>query len=411
MDWRENGIIRETTILADDPGLSNRFVYISNNTNAMRVEVSVNPFSQNCQRIADFLYFLDKRSIASVRLILIPPSNQSISSSALSRYYRASFATDLVTLAYVDDSAKYQTTFASPHAWGLNIASANFDITEAQFRGNNSRAEFTMANLIVEGPINGSGEPIELSVNKVRTVATPENYFQLPLQPGESVINLSPRDPTYSIVPERVCIESLGGRNHTIDPKRSSRPSRRASGQTASRAHVLLATCGGKINEDLTRMTIMSAAEKASVLVDFWVIGRFPTVDFINELNDITRVYGCRKCHTHVIPDTWPSWIRPPQVHTRAASVARLLFFDMALPLSVERIIALEPGTAVRGDIAELIKLNLPHSAPITFVPFPDNATKRLRGGLFAADLGLWRRDKLGQYVRSRYLEFTRNSQ
>jgi UDP-glucose:glycoprotein glucosyltransferase len=178
----------------------------------------------------------------------------------------------------------------------------------------------------------------------------------------------------------------------------------------------VLIAAGGHLTENLAMMTMSSVIRRASVPVEFWILARFETPSFAA---DAAKLAAGSNCPCHVVRYEWPHWVESLPERARATSLSRLLFLDLMLPLDVERVISFEPGMVLRGDVAELLRLDM-GGAPCAFVPFPRAETKEMnstvfwgrgfwrnlnlsrhyRGAVFVVDLPRWRHFGVGELVR-----------
>jgi hypothetical protein len=89
--------------------------YTSKHRQAMKLDIRINPFSQECQRLIDFIYYLEVREILTVRFVITPPMNLSQGDVwPLSAFYRAAFLTDTPAISLLGDGHLYQTAPVVP---------------------------------------------------------------------------------------------------------------------------------------------------------------------------------------------------------------------------------------------------------------------------------------------------------
>jgi hypothetical protein len=185
--------------------------------------------------------------------------------------------------------------------------------------------------------------------------------------------------------------------------------------QAETRAHVLI-TAGGYLTEHLAKMTVLSIVRSASIPVEIWILERFATPGFAADMGDLARAH---KCICRFLRYEWPVWVRSVLDKARASAVSPLLFLDLMMPLDINRVIVIEPGYLVSGDVAELVRMDL-RSCPCGFIPFPlqtpidfkgvkfwerdvwpwKNFSRHFRGAIFVADLPRWRQDNVGEFLR-----------
>jgi hypothetical protein len=189
MDWRTLGIVREPSLLGEHlHSFQSVLAYTSAESTLIRLELHTDPFSQDCQRIIDMVYWLEKRGVIDLRLILVP--RQPTADGALSCYYRAAYFDELLRLSHIDDAAAYKMTPVAPPSWVLELAGTTFSLDALRFRGGPDHAEFAVVRILAEGQCGPGPDLLELVTADARTVCAPNGYFQLPVLPGEAIVEL-----------------------------------------------------------------------------------------------------------------------------------------------------------------------------------------------------------------------------
>jgi UDP-glucose:glycoprotein glucosyltransferase len=68
----------------------------------------------------------------------------------------------------------------------------------------------------------------------------------------------------------------------------------------------------------------------------------------------------------------WPSWLRRQKEKQRVIWGYKILFLDVLFPLRVPKVIFIDADQVVRGDLRELVDIDL-QGAPYGFTPFCDS--------------------------------------
>jgi hypothetical protein len=416
-------LTREASVVEDDTAYDNPIVHVSPQNTAMKLELSVNPFTLECQRIIDIVYWLEAREIANVRLIILPRFNVSGADSALSAYFRGAYFSDTPTVNCLDSMKVYEMNPLVPRSWVLSLMDATFDPDHLRVQAGPDHADYSLVQVLAEGKCGRNVGAVEFVTRGARTICERAmGYFQFLLSPGEFMVELTPQDKAHAMRPTRISVASFSRTEHVLEPEGSWHPTSMSPHQIETRAHVLIAP-DGHFGEHLTKMTVMSIMKSSTMPVDFWILEKSTSAAFKSAMNDISR----RSCR--FVRYEWPPWLKVAPGKDRAAAISRVLFLDLFMPLEVERVIALEPGMVVRGDIAELVELDMKDS-PCGFIPFPKhtdphvpgvrfwgrdfspskNSSRDFRGGLFVVDLPLWRQAALGEFARRAYNDLVSGS-
>jgi hypothetical protein len=355
----------------------------------MTFELRVNPFTQDFQRLIDFVHWLDSRKIVIVRLGLILNASHALP-TPFSSYFRGAYFTDTPTVSHVDDASAYQLTAITPHSWSLALVASSVDPDCVRFAAAPAHTEFALAHLLAEGTADHPGANLEMATAALRGVVARSGYFQLPLAPGEFLVEFS-RDAVL-VCRVLIGVQTFARTNFATHFASPMGPLQWGGGSAPSRVQVLLAA-GGAFSEHLAKMTVLSVLRSARAPVDVWVLGRGCTAAFSRDLAVLARPFGagCR-----VLDYEWPGALSPPAERARAAALSPFLLMDLALPLAVHRVVALEPGALVLGDLAELMRMDIGR-APCAV------AADAARVDIAVIDLTRWRFDGLGERLRAWY--------
>jgi UDP-glucose:glycoprotein glucosyltransferase len=359
IDWWAAGVTRECATFADT---AHPALYFGPRTGAMRLELRLDPFSRDARRLLNVAHFLEDRGVVSLDLVLVPPPAPP-PRAALECFFRADVCPAPIAL---DDTLSYAVDVEAPHAWIVETA---------------AEQRFVLARLFVEGHC---WPPAELAADRARAVAERgRGYFQMALAPGEFFVEVVP--------PARIAVASFAAAGVEIElrPFVTPAPIGTPSGMVAN---VLIAAGGGE-SERMALVTVLSVVRSAKVPVEFWILKRGATVEFEERVLEVAG--GCRCNFVHY---GWPMWLTPPAERKKAAALARVLFLDIVMPLSVQRVVAIEAGTIVVGDLTELLVDDM-EGAPCAFV----EDGKGISSALFVADMEKWRTAGVGEVARMSY--------
>ena len=123
VDWKGMKINRHWM----DPDvweLKSPLIHISNST-SMHWDILMNPFSREYQRIADIISYVDRKGIASVRMVAVPPMELS---EPLTTYYRMALEKDQAEFTMLNDTTTYSSMPDMPDSWIFESMKAVFDL-------------------------------------------------------------------------------------------------------------------------------------------------------------------------------------------------------------------------------------------------------------------------------------------
>lgn len=175
----------------------------------------------------------------------------------------------------------------------------------------------------------------------------------------------------------------------------------------------------GMLYERFLKIMMLSVRNNTQSNVKFWFIANFLSPQFKETAPKIAAKHNFT---VEFVTYKWPQWLRRQTEKQRVIWGYKILFLDVLFPLSVKKVIFIDADQVVRGDVNDLVKMNL-HGAPYAFTPFCDSNkdvegfrfwkqgywSDHLRGksyhisALYVVDLQRFRRMKAGDSLRAIY--------
>ena len=179
----------------------------------------------------------------------------------------------------------------------------------------------------------------------------------------------------------------------------------------------------GHLYERFLKIMMLSVTKRASRKVKFWFLENFLSPSFKASAFYMAEQIGCE---VEFITYKWPEWLRAQSEKQRIIWGYKILFLDVLFPLDLKKVIYVDADQVVRGDLQELVDLDL-EGAPYGYTPMCESnkETKgyqfwrdgfwpaHLRGkpyhisALYVVDLQRFRRELVGDQLRSVYQQLT----
>jgi UDP-glucose:glycoprotein glucosyltransferase len=181
----------------------------------------------------------------------------------------------------------------------------------------------------------------------------------------------------------------------------------------------------GHLYERFLKIMMLSVVKRASMPVKFWLLENFLSPSFKDSADAMAREYGFE---VGFVSYKWPSWLRQQTSKQRIIWGYKILFLDVLFPLNVSKVIYVDSDQTVRGDLAELWKLDI-KGHPYAYTPFCSSRKEtlgyqfwrsgywkdHLRGkpyhisALYVVDLETFRRKAVGDSLRALYDQLSRD--
>ena len=179
----------------------------------------------------------------------------------------------------------------------------------------------------------------------------------------------------------------------------------------------------GHLYERFLKIMILSVTKRASKKVKFWLLENFLSPSFKTSVSAIAEKIGCE---IQFITYKWPEWLRSQSEKQRIIWGYKILFLDVLFPLDLKKVIYVDADQVVRGDLKELMDLDL-NGAPYGYTPMCESREEtkgyqfwrsgfwpsHLRGkpyhisALYVVDLQRFRRELVGDQLRAVYQQLT----
>jgi UDP-glucose:glycoprotein glucosyltransferase len=181
----------------------------------------------------------------------------------------------------------------------------------------------------------------------------------------------------------------------------------------------------GHLYERFLKIMMLSVVKRASLPVKFWLLENFLSPSFKDSANAMAHEYGFQVAF---VSYKWPSWLRQQTSKQRIIWGYKILFLDVLFPLNVSKVIYVDSDQTVRGDLAELWRLDI-QGHPYAYTPFCSSRKEtlgyqfwrsgywkdHLRGkpyhisALYVVDLETFRRKAVGDSLRALYDQLSRD--
>lgn len=147
----------------------------------------------------------------------------------------------------------------------------------------------------------------------------------------------------------------------------------------------IFSVASGHLYERFLKIMMSSVTKHSSRPVKFWLLENYLSPSFKKMLPLFAKKLGCEVA---MVTYKWPGWLRSQTEKQRIIWAYKILFLDVLFPLDVERIIFVDSDQVIRGDLAELMDIDL-QGAPYGYVPFCDSR-KEVEGYRFWKQ-GFWK--------------------
>ena len=125
----------------------------------------------------------------------------------------------------------------------------------------------------------------------------------------------------------------------------------------------------GHLYERLLRIMMLSVRRTTSNPVKFWLLSNFLSPHFRDLLPALASEFNFEY---ELVTYKWPAWLIAQTNKQRVIWAYKVLFLDVLFPVDLDRIIFVDADQVVRGDLKELMALDL-EGAPYALTPFCDD--------------------------------------
>jgi UDP-glucose:glycoprotein glucosyltransferase len=147
----------------------------------------------------------------------------------------------------------------------------------------------------------------------------------------------------------------------------------------------VFSVASGHLYERFLKIMMLSVTKHASVPVKFWLLENYLSPTFKKVIPRFAARHGFE---VEMVTYRWPSWLREQTEKQRIIWAYKILFLDVLFPLSLRRVVFVDSDQVVRGDLAELMRMDL-GGAPYGYTPFCDSR-KEVEGFRFWKT-GFWK--------------------
>jgi len=142
--------------------------------------------------------------------------------------------------------------------------------------------------------------------------------------------------------------------------------------QVSRRRHAdinVFSVASGHLYERFLRIMMISVMKNTDSTVKFWFIKNFLSPSFKESVPILAEKYGFEY---EYVTYKWPKWLRAQKEKQRVIWGYKILFLDVLFPLDLDKVIYVDADQTVRGDLKELIDLDL-RGAAYGYAPFCDS--------------------------------------
>lgn len=153
----------------------------------------------------------------------------------------------------------------------------------------------------------------------------------------------------------------------------------------------MFSIASGEMYERLVRIMMLSVVRNTKAPVKFWLFSNYVTPRFRESVGVIAERWGF---DVEFVRYKWPVWLNVQSKKHRRVWAEKILLLDV-FPLSVDRLVFVDADQVMRGDVAELAKIDM-ESKVYGFVPFCDS--RRETEALRFWKTGFWRENLGGNF-------------
>lgn len=386
-------------------------------SDSLDVHLMLNPLCVTGQRVSCILSSLRQFSFG---LMMNPSYDLSKSDlDILGSFYSPSFSFNLM-----NESTTYSLIPDVPRTWKLRRDRSNFDqdnILVSDLAPGVHEVVLSLHAIILEGSsCDSSGRAIpDLTlrlINVDETRAMSNGYWQLSAYPSSFSIQTNTRQ-SFSVnldsfLPKFCFIECLSDTetNSAVD----------------DRVHVFV-VASGLLYERLSRIMMLSATRSSKSRFKFWILDNFVSPQHRARLVGLSERCGFEYSF---VSYQWPRWLPHETAKNRLIWGYKILFLDVLFPSNLRRVIYIDSDDVVRGDLSDLMRLDL-GGAPYAFTPFCEdrpemeeyrfwndgywrNVLNGMRyhiSALFVVDLPQFYRQDVGSMLRKAYTDLHSDSE
>ena len=434
VEWYERGITRTSVPLALWQH-DNALIYSSQRVGLMPITLVLDPFTTAFQRLIDFIHYFDKNRLFDINIALVIPDVVNDIDGTLDCFYRCQMNGYSLIFNRLNDDVVYSAQMVTPRSWILERVQemVNIERIDLGLAGSGLQScELLLSGLLVEGTCVARGGTGALGVEvgvvdlygnhygqSVVTATT--GYFQIPARPGvfqlELTANVSKEH--YRMVDYSFSVFTFGRREYfaSVIRKDVGKPIELEDLTVEQPPHVdVFSIASGPLDERLLRSMMLSVKRNTQVPVKFWLLKTWLSPKFKAMLPVMAAQYGF---DYEFVDYHWPAWVRKPLQRRELIARTKLMFLDLIFPLSLNRVIVVDPSQIITGDLNDLMDLEF-GGAPYAFPPICESRaeTEQARywrqgvwkellkdktyhsASLFAVNLARFRTLNTGEWIR-----------
>ncbi|ANZ73770.1 BA75_00820T0 [Komagataella pastoris] len=418
----------------------------------MEVTLFMDPLQEESQKLVSLLPLFEELNRVRIRVILKP---QKANESNVKRFYRGVFPSsvkfsstgfaldneDKALFAMVPERNLFTVNLDVPNRWVVVIEEAVTDLDNVLLENSGeAKGVYELKSLLVEGysyAIRKKDQIMGLNLfqavlmgHSETTVMPDYGYFQLQANPGlwkfavnaagaevvrlvEFVGKAKDNRIQYTVLDETAIIPVLNMNGNFIQPLFDRTPAQKNAsliGNTTitekesprvrwiswnnqeelKNADINIFTVtSGYLDERFLSIMANSVMKHTEHNVKFWLLENYMSPAFKEDLPFLSQKFGF---DYELINYKWPAFLKGQRERQRAILGYKILFLDVFLPQSLDKVVVVDADQIVRADLKELVDLDL-EGAPYGYTPMCDDReemeeVKFWRQGFWLKDLG-----------------------
>ncbi|AOA61534.1 GQ67_02370T0 [Komagataella phaffii] len=449
----------------------------------MEVTLFIDPLQEESQKLVSLLSLFEELNRVRIKVILNP---QKANELDVKRFYRGVFPNsvkfssagfaldneDKALFALVPEKNLFTVDLDVPNRWVVVIKEAVTDLDNVllEYSGE-ARGVYELKSLLVEGYSYATTKQDQITGFNVfhavlrghseTTVMPDYGYFQLQANPGLWKFSMNAAGAEvlqlvkfvgksnynriqYTVLNETAIIPVLNLNGNFIEPLFDRTPGQKNASlignttttkkessrgrwiswnnqEESKNAGINIFTVtSGHLDERFLSIMANSVMKHTEHTVKFWLIENYMSPAFKENLPFLSQRFGFEY---ELINYKWPAFLEGQRKRQRAILRYKILFLDVFLPQSLDKVVVVDADQIVRTDLKELVNLDL-EGAPYGYVPMCDgreemtefkfwkqgcwlkdlgDTFKYHSSGLYVIDLKTFRNIGAGFYLRQLY--------
>ncbi|CAK9438099.1 uncharacterized protein LODBEIA_P24170 [Lodderomyces beijingensis] len=428
----------------------------------------IDPLKEYSQKLVNMLDSVKDFSFLNIRILMQPKLNNNNNKEEVPvRFYRGVYPRSVPEFdakgrwAQQHNAAfeslapeEYKLEVDVPRRWNIVSKSCSPTVDLGHFKANadkNISVKYLLSNLIIEGDarlVSAAGrkpDRIVLAISsdwhsKDTSVMSAMRYFQLPAVAG---VNTLKADSKHGLLSVSHKFESNLAAKDKMDVPIFSLDGAKLLTRLACQEQEKEITEVKAPGADINIFTILTLQDHSSAKlaagmiasvrkhnsqksIKFWILATFVSPEFKSLIPLLEEKYTVE---IELISYKWPNFLRSQRDTARVCSGYKILFLDVLLPQTLDRVIFMDAGSICRSDLTDLVNYDL-KGAPYAFASMCETKhdsekfwkqgfwLEALKGdlkyhhsGMFVVDLQKFRDQRVGDALRYHYQKLSSDPQ